>query len=137
MTPQKQIFRHRPENGVYGDCYRTALACILDMKPEDLPHEHRVFGDNEQRQFYDAALKPFGFKIALFAWTCSLEEVFEVMKISNPGIHYILSGWSRSNCNHSVVALEGEIVHDPSLTNAGIVGPCDNGAYYVELLVRA
>ena len=38
MTPHKQLNRHRPEEGVFGDCYRTAIACLLDLRPQDVPH---------------------------------------------------------------------------------------------------
>ena len=38
MTPQKQMFLHDPDNGVWGDCQRTAIACILDRDVEDVPH---------------------------------------------------------------------------------------------------
>ena len=38
MTPHKQLLLHDPDNGVYGDCYRTALGCLLDMPPEQVPH---------------------------------------------------------------------------------------------------
>ena len=36
MTPQNQLHKHDPANGVYGDCGRTAIACLLDLHPS--PH---------------------------------------------------------------------------------------------------
>ncbi len=29
MRPQKQLFKHDPANGVYGDCHRAAIATIF------------------------------------------------------------------------------------------------------------
>ena len=38
MTPHKQLIKHDPENGQWGDCGRTAIACLLDLHPSDVPH---------------------------------------------------------------------------------------------------
>jgi len=38
MRPQKQKFAHKPDEGVFGDCFRTALAAILDLDRDDVPH---------------------------------------------------------------------------------------------------
>ncbi len=38
MKVQKQLFRHKPAEGIYGDCHRTAIACVLDMDAKDVPH---------------------------------------------------------------------------------------------------
>ena len=26
-----------PENGIYGDCYRTCVACFLEIEPQNIP----------------------------------------------------------------------------------------------------
>ena len=46
MKFHKQLYRHDPENGVWGDCYRTAWACLLDLEPEDVPHFCEGFTDD-------------------------------------------------------------------------------------------
>ena len=38
MTPQTQLNKHDPANGVYGDCGRTVIACLLDLHPSEVPH---------------------------------------------------------------------------------------------------
>ena len=38
MTPYKQLNHHDPDNGIIGDCYRTAIACLLDLPPDALPN---------------------------------------------------------------------------------------------------
>lgn len=38
MIPQHQAFRHDPDNGVYGDCARTAFATLLGVPRDDVPH---------------------------------------------------------------------------------------------------
>lgn len=137
MTPQKQLFRHKPDEGVFGDCARTAIACLLDLAPEEVPHHQRVLEDGEQRELFDAWLRPRGFAIAFMAFSEPPARMMEIMKANNPGVYYLLSGLSRTGCNHVVICLDGQIVWDPSLDDAGIVGPCDDGCTYIELLVPA
>jgi hypothetical protein len=39
--------------------------------------------------------------------------------------------------NHTVVCRGGRIEWDPSMDDAGIVGPCDDGFYWVTWLIPA
>lgn len=59
-----------------------------------------------------------------------MESVSNVNSKVN-GLTYLLSGTSRTGVNHCVVCQNGEIVCDPSTKNSGIVGPCDDGYYWV------
>lgn len=135
MTPYKQLFHHKPDEGIYGDCARTALGCLLDLPPKEVPHQHAYLADGEQRRLFDEWLKPRGLAIAFFAFNCEPADIMAAMKVSNPGMYYMLSGTSRTGCNHVVICLDDHIVHDPSLTDAGIVGACDDGCTYIEFLV--
>jgi len=39
MRFHKQLItNHNPESGIFGDCQRTAIACLLDKHPSDVPH---------------------------------------------------------------------------------------------------
>ena len=38
MEFYKQLNEHNPDEGVYGDCYRTAIGCLLNIPPEFVPH---------------------------------------------------------------------------------------------------
>ena len=39
MLKQRQRWRlHRPDEGRYADCARTAVACLLDLPKNDVPH---------------------------------------------------------------------------------------------------
>jgi hypothetical protein len=136
VTPYKQLFKHDPENGVYGDCARTVVACMLDVRPESVPHENRVLEDGQQRQILNDFLRPMGLAIMFLAFPQDPQEMMEIMAVSNPGLHYMLSGLSRTGCNHVVICQDDKIVHDPSLTDAGIVGRCDDGLTYIEMLVK-
>ena len=144
MTPYKQLNRHDPANGVYGDCARTAIACLLDVPPQDVPHFMDGCDNDEQADVAIDAQQAWLGSRGLAVVTLGYggygpddppSAILDVMAESNPGIYYLLVGRSQSGVNHVVVCCGGEIVHDPSLDDAGIVGPTLSGAYIVEVLV--
>lgn len=137
MRLTKQIFRHDPENGVYGDCYRTAIACLLDLDPQDVPHEHRDLSGDEHVALYKDWLHARGlFRVAVPMQCDSVAWALQVAAHWSDGLPYIFTGTSRTGVNHCVVGQADKIIHDPSQTEAGIVGPCQpDGYYWVEWIV--
>lgn len=138
MKPQKQLNRHRPEEGIYGDCHRTALAVILDMDAKDVPHfmDQRAWSNGEAaHDAIEAWLNERGICTinVLYPGTMDLDDILSTIALCNhrswPA--YILGGQSRNKVNHSVVCCDGKIACDPSLDDSGIVGPCDDGFYWV------
>lgn len=138
MKYQKQIYRHDPENGVYGDCFRTAIACLLDIDATAVPH------------FFDQGADPDEAYRAMEDWLSGRGLSFIEIPFTAPSVasalqtcagwvpasaHYILHGKSRTGCGHVVVCKGEEVVWDPSLTDAGIIGPNPElGAYRVSAL---
>lgn len=140
MKPQKQLIRHDPANGQYGDCHRTAIACVLDMDAADVPHfMDRTPGKGEApeaERLVEAWLNERGVTqiSIIFPGSLTADEVMTtVMNVNSqrPGLAFLLGGESRTGVNHTVVCRDGKIVCDPSQTDAGIVGPCDDGYYWV------
>lgn len=138
MKPQKQLFRHRPADGVYGDCHRTAIAIALDMDARDVPHfmdcaVAETAGDAHDRA--EAWLNARGICTInlIFAGDGPLESVLDTIRAVNPRSRpvFILGGQSKNGCNHSVVCCDGAIACDPSQDDSGIIGPCDDGYYWV------
>src|SRR5262249_22324381 len=68
MTPYKQLFRHDPANGIFGDCHRTCIAALLDILPADVPHEHRPLTGEEQDTLIRRWLEQRGLTLIEFAW---------------------------------------------------------------------
>lgn len=139
MIPQKQLNRHCPENGVFGDCHRTAIACLLDMRPEEVPN-----WSEKHWQDVDAwmrAEKEFlaskGLSSVTFAYNSDLESLLAAMGITNPSAFYMITGKSRNGTHHVVIAKGSEIVWDPAQDDSGIVGPCEDGLYWLDFLVPA
>lgn len=137
MIHRKQRFRHDPDNGVYGDCHRTALACLLDMEPEEVPHFGGDYTDPGAFHLRESEwLESQGLCAASTAFNAPLEDVLRAQESLNPRVYYLLGGKSRTGCGHTVIGCGGEIVWDPSLDDAGIVAPFDSdGLYWVTWIL--
>ncbi len=140
MKPQKQLFRHFPADGVYGDCHRTAIAIVLDMDAKDVPHfmDASAYGEGGAKKSHDrfeAWLNERGICTihVLFPGEMRLDQILTTIEMCNHRSRpaFILAGTSRNGTNHSVVACDGVIACDPSLDDNGIIGPCDDGYYWV------
>lgn len=135
MTPHQQLIKHDPANGQYGDCYRTCVAIILDVHPSIVPHCWTADGQWEPMPMFDW-LARCGLKMFSLSWPASeglgITGMLELTKSVNRGAPVIFTGTSSLGCNHSVVAMSGKIVSDPS--GNGIVGPMDNGEWQMEWL---
>ena len=139
MTPHKQLFKHDPANGVYGDCGRTAIACLLDLEPSDVPHFWNKTSKENQDPDADARdwLAGRGLRVATWCYEeANLEQVFDFMRVNNPGVTYTLTGMSPRNVNHVVICRDDEMIHDPSTQGGGLVGPADDGRWWIEVIYR-
>lgn len=140
MTPQKQANKHDPENGMWGDCHRTAIAVALGLLRDAVPHfmDKGVTGAEAQRAekawLQEWCIVPI---TCAFAGDTDLDTTLGCIGQMNPGICFILGGQSGNGFNHSVVCCDGKIVCDPSQNDAGIVGPCDDGFYWVTFFGHA
>lgn len=135
MKPLQQRFKHNPDEGVYGDCHRACIASLLELELDDVPH----FGEgNPPHEEFNRRVADFLKSRDLVSvgapYQTSLEFLFECQKITNPGAFYLLGGTSKTGVNHTVIGFEDKIVHDPSISQSGIVGPCDDGYFWVTWL---
>lgn len=133
MKPQKQLFSHRPHLGEIGDCHRTAIACLLDIEPQEVPHFGEMDWDPKEQCFRENGdfhryvkewLATRGLGTVDAVYSCTLEELLKHLGHINPNAYYLLGGWSGNRVNHTVIGCGGEIVWDPGIDNPGIVGPC-------------
>ena len=149
MTPYKQLLSHDPSAGVWGDCYRTAIGCLLDLPPDEVPHWwdscwDDTDEDNEARiQAMQQWLGGRGYHLIRFYFPndgLSPSEFMEEMAFRNPGLYYMLSGESPGGVDHVVICLDDKVVHDPSPLSRTpeLVGPLTtttDRSYLVEILV--
>lgn len=135
MRFQKQAFRHQPEEGIYGDCHRTVLACMLDMDRDDVPNFGKDYIDNVKFHIeVNAWLRTQGYKETHFAFNVPLDQVLKTLGDIFTDTYYILGGNSKNGVGHSVICCADQIVWDTSLDDSGIVGPMDDDLYWVTIL---
>lgn len=48
MTPAKQLFTNADEKRPVGDCWRTCIAMLLDLPPEEVPHFVDLYYDADE-----------------------------------------------------------------------------------------
>lgn len=140
MRPVKQQFRHDPANGVYGDCHRAAIATALGLDIEAVPHFGE--GDPPVDEFYareETFLDTVGLRSVQLpvAGEIGLDATLAMVERLNGDVVYLLGGKSRTGVNHTVVCRGGAIAHDPSQTAAGIIGPCNDGYYWLTFFSPA
>jgi hypothetical protein len=137
VTPVKQRYKHDPDNGTWGDCHRAAIASLLDLPLDAVPHwadQGAAIGDKDEK-----FLNEHGYSLITQAFdgSCTLEQILNACCHNNPGSYFILGGTSKNGTGHSVIAHEFKIVHDPSLDDSGIVGPMSDGLWWVQYLGAA
>lgn len=144
MTPAMCRVKHDPENNQYGDCVRACVASIMDMDAEAVPHffdnidssdeAGRIRANNHMREW----LAGHGHALfqAHYPGSVARDELFAMMEVVNPGVHYILCG-SVGLGDHCVVCRGGKIVHNPAWLAMDIIGPCSYGAWSVMVIARA
>lgn len=140
MTPVMRSIPHDPSNGLYGDCHRACIASLLDLPLEEVPHfahdnpSGEVFWDR-QSVFLDSHGLA-GVNVAFVEGT-TREHLRRYCRTNCPGVYCILGGTSPLGVDHSVVACDGDVVHDPSghPPEEAIVGPCGDGVYWLTFFV--
>lgn len=133
MTPQYQTIAHDPGNGRYGDCHRAALASVLDLPMEDVPHicdgmplpDEFVLREREflRSQGLAPISVPYGGE--------DVEEVLRCVGALNPGLYFLIGGKSPRGFDHTVVGFNGRIAHDPHPDGGGVVGPMSDGYIWI------
>ena len=137
MKFHKQKFLHDPDNSVYGDCHRTAIACLLDLDPDDVPHFlHDGCDAKEFERRENDFLERLGYSMFRMAYSCALEDALSSVGSCNPGVIHLLAGKSPRGACHTVICCDGRIIHDPHPDGSGVVAPCgEDGFYWFSVLI--
>lgn len=116
LTRQLQAFRPAPKDGVQGDCYRTAVACVLGVDRDSVPHSHDDLNGGEAMAFIDAWLKPQGLlRIAMPVLADTLDEVARNIYPHGGGLPVIVTGRGPRDVNHCVVVYGPDDIWCPTL----------------------
>lgn len=133
MTPYNQLVLHDPENNQYGDCQRACIASLLDIAPVQIPHFHESGDPLKFRKSLNGYLatmglihittEPFNFRQGQFRGMANC--------------YHMIYGQTVRGTRHAVVALNGEIIHDPHPSKAGLIEDCDGGVREFAFLAKA
>ncbi|MDW3181758.1 hypothetical protein [Roseobacter sp.] len=145
MVRQKQRIRHNPARGKFGDCYRTCVAMVMGLDPEDVPHfcdgnPEDVSGLSSLRDW----LQPQGFGVFQNIYTAdtSFDQLMHSLSALSPGVPVIVTGLGAREVNHCVVAIDGEVFCDPSSGKASkepFLGPAVSDGeewWWIEVICR-
>jgi hypothetical protein len=142
VTPYLQLLDHDPENGVIGDCWRTAIGCLLNMPPEDVPHfcdGNWQDGPAVERNTR-AWLATKGYSFVEIPYKDTVENVLAMCAAMYKDVYYIISGRVGDGPNHATIGYGGEILWDPSANGEDavtqtITNPCDDGYVWLLFLI--
>lgn len=139
MIRRHQLFRHEPHNEIFGDCHRTAIACLLDLEPWQVPHFTQLANTVPGYDWEEGVarfLEGRGLCSADVSFGGGdLEGVFGYMHSRNPRAYYLLGGRSPRGTNHTVVCCGGGFAWDPHPAGDFLVGPLSNGFYEITFLM--
>lgn len=137
MIKRHQLYRHEPHNDIYGDCHRTAIACLLDKEPWEVPHFGQLYAmvpgydwRAEERKYL--ASQGLGMFDVVFD---NLENAFYFMQGWNNNVFYLLGGTSPRGTNHTVICCGDGFYWDPHPDGGFLVGPLDAGYYQITVLI--
>jgi hypothetical protein len=103
-----QEFMHDPDNGVYGDCMRACIATLLSLPIQDVPHF-----------LHDCDYDKFDERVNEFLASRGLCLVDTLADATD--FYHLIYGYTVRGTYHAVVGKNGNIVHDPHPSKAGLV----------------
>lgn len=137
MRKHKQLLLHQPHNEIFGDCHRTALACLLNLEPHEVPHFVQLSYTQPEYDWQIGKRKWLNDRGLDFVDICfdNIENLFNFMDGWNPDALYLLGGRSPRGTDHTVIGHGGGFYHDPHPEGGFLVGPLSSGYYGVTFLV--
>ena len=141
LSRQKQAHFHAPHRGIQGDCYRTAVACVLGVQRDTVPHSHDEQTGEESAAFMDAWLKQHGLhRIWMPVGGDDFKTVANNLYPRGSGLSCIITGEGPRSVNHVIVVHGVDDFWCPTLgqvsADVALVGPAlPDGYFWVEWIV--
>ena len=145
MKEFKQLYLHRPENRLIGDCHRTAIACIMDVEPMFVPHGYGLVWNYDNpddpetctraEAIINGWLSQFGLRHISTPLQCDLRQLREYIFHYYRGLHVTVGCTSHNGTGHTVVMRDRDYMWDPAIDNSGCAGPMPDGHYWLGTLV--
>ncbi len=137
MRFHTQEYRHDPKNGEYGDCQRAVIASLLDLELSEVPNFNE--GGPDSFDFFERldsflASKGLGRLSVAFNGDSIVHATRHMAAHYSENQPYMLSGKSPRGANHVVIFKGIELLWDTHPDGGGLIGPCTDGYYWVEVL---
>jgi hypothetical protein len=140
MTPVKQTILHEPDNGLYGNCAQAAIASLLSMPINEVPHfADGLLETDEDGIVYNERLQGWLMSKGYGLLTLTIvPEYLENWQESAKTIcdHHLIAGRTIRGTLHVVVGKNGEVVHDPHPSDDGLLPPTEEDPWYFEFIVK-
>jgi hypothetical protein len=142
---QKQTIAHDSTTGRNGNCFAAALASIIGIDVQNVPHFYEDASSDSSgidaviAKWIGQWLAGIGLmKISTLVQADSLNEVIDTIEElqSFPGYPVLVSGTTSAGVAHVVIVKDGAVLWDPSTSNAGLAGPIVEGFWLIEWIVQ-
>jgi len=141
VIEHKQLHYHKPEFNEIGDCWRTCVACILNVPPHTIPHHYKEMWQGtvdiaqEVHKATNVLLRErYGIQYVEYPISCTLEELKTYCNHYYHD-HHVMIGCNSIHGGHSVIMRNDDYMWDPAIDNSGCVGPMKDGYFWIGLLV--
>lgn len=121
-------------NGWTGNCWQTAVACLLEVEPSTLPpqgeYDWRRQGPDGKTEYGPSYSVPLGAYLRkhhelAYVECHGPEELLGLLRIAEPGWHLMTGRTVRSDAffgmRHVVVGRHGKVAWDPHPSRAGLL----------------
>jgi len=120
----KFVFQSKFGNGE-GNCFAACIASLLEIDLDSVPDFYLLFQANWFDKFNEW-LHPLGFSAIIISHHAIHQEV------GLPSdCYYLMGGMSPRGIMHSVIGLDGKMVHDPHPSGEGLVN-VDDYTFFVR-----
>lgn len=123
----QRITDHDPINGQVGDCFRAAMASILELELCEVPHFAELCKPDFEPDCFWGAVGAWLELKGLALWFSDPVPAADLRSTGLAGRHHFVFGRCRHRggvIGHALVGLDGMVVHDPDHTKPELVnGP--------------
>jgi len=118
----KQLIKHDPASGKFGDCFRTAIASALCLEPEEVPHfaeRGADWGVDRDRTRIQKWFRERNMELGRLTIDFDKSEEDDLWRVLNWWYQcnrqsLVLVTVGSTGCNHVIVCKNREVVCDPA-----------------------
>lgn len=127
------------------DCFRTALGCLFDLEPHEVPDFVAEDGidtpwSEEGKTRVRAWVKERGYDILDTSYILSGESLQTLLDhiryLHGEDIMYMCAGKNKKMEPHVVICRGNEILWDTSPVDTGIDNPFEGGIYWIHYIAK-